>query len=238
MHRLLKTSVICAAALSILHGSATYARDIDVKVSTLSTYESQFMGCEARIVTPVFTGLAVDKAQDEINADLAKRARSLAARYEAEALLAAKAGDGGPHFGYLFDYRVLADDEKYLAVEVTELNIAGSSSTTRKIYNFDKQKGLPFGLSDLFNEKANYIKTISDYIKSEMRRRNAKGEGPFWIAPKDKNGFSSIKPGQDFYLNGNGDIVVCFDKYEVAPGSSGTPEFIIPRKIIGPYLKK
>ena len=32
-------------------------------------------------------------------------------------------------------------------------------------------------------------------------------------------------------------IVVCFDKYEVAPGSSGSPEFVIPEEIVKDILK-
>ena len=31
-----------------------------------------------------------------------------------------------------------------------------------------------------------------------------------------------------FYLNAEGALVIVFDEYEVAPGSMGMPEFVIP----------
>ena len=43
--------------------------------------------------------------------------------------------------------------------------------------------------------------------------------------------FSEIDPNQDFYIDKNGDLVVCFDEYEVAPGSMGTVSFKIPKSV-------
>ncbi|MCD8162317.1 MAG: RsiV family protein [Synergistaceae bacterium] len=71
-----------------------------------------------------------------------------------------------------------------------------------------------------------------------MRRINKKKRGVFWIAPKDEQGFRSIKAKQNFFINDKGNIVICFDKYEVAPGDAGSPEFEIPRRVAGPYLAK
>ena len=38
-------------------------------------------------------------------------------------------------------------------------------------------------------------------------------------------------------MNKEGNIVVCFDKYEVAPGSSGCPEIELDMKELAPWLK-
>ena len=43
--------------------------------------------------------------------------------------------------------------------------------------------------------------------------------------------FDKIKENQDFYINNDGNLVICFDQYEVAPGYMGTLEFIISDKI-------
>lgn len=40
-------------------------------------------------------------------------------------------------------------------------------------------------------------------------------------------GFKGISENQNFYINDANQIVVVFDKYKIAPGSSGEPEFII-----------
>ena len=38
--------------------------------------------------------------------------------------------------------------------------------------------------------------------------------------------FQAIDPDQQFYLDGNGDLVIVFGEYEVAPGSMGMPRFV------------
>lgn len=41
----------------------------------------------------------------------------------------------------------------------------------------------------------------------------------------------------NFYRNKDGNLVIVFDKYEVAPGSMGTPEFVIKKEDISNILK-
>ena len=49
--------------------------------------------------------------------------------------------------------------------------------------------------------------------------------------------FATVSADHNFYWNENGDLVIIFDKYEVAPGSMGTPEFVIGRDVIKDILK-
>ena len=42
----------------------------------------------------------------------------------------------------------------------------------------------------------------------------------------------------NFYRNKDGNLVIVFDKYEVAPGSMGTPEFVINKDAISDILKQ
>ena len=44
--------------------------------------------------------------------------------------------------------------------------------------------------------------------------------------------FKKIAENQDFYINSNNDLVICFDEYEVAPGYMGPVEFVIPKEIV------
>ncbi len=231
-----------AAALSLallLGGAAAWAENIDVRVETFSTYQSNFRGFEAKIVTPVVTGLALDGVQNELNDSFRQRAGRLAADYEREVgeMLRDDPEFSG-HLGVVLDYRVRTDNDEVLAIDLYEMNIAGSSSTKHSLYNFDKKSGKLIELGGLFNEKADYVKVISDHISKEMRRQNKLGKGTFWLAPQEEEGFCAIKPGQNFFINDRGNIVICFDKYEVAPGAAGSPEFEIPRKVVGPYLAK
>ncbi len=41
--------------------------------------------------------------------------------------------------------------------------------------------------------------------------------------------FTSIAEDQDFYVNKDGKVVVCFNEYDVAPGYMGCVEFVIDK---------
>ena len=44
----------------------------------------------------------------------------------------------------------------------------------------------------------------------------------------EMGGFSGVSEDQRFYINEDGNAVIVFEKYEIAPGASGTLEFEIP----------
>lgn len=230
----------CAAAFAVAAASAApcAAREINVSVSTFGVFESKYEGCEARIVTPVVNGLAMESLEQEINTKLAKKALEMQERYSRDVLdLMRDPFARGAHIGWLMDYKVIDGDARFFTLDVVEMNTAGSSSTKRTIMNFDKETGMPVTLAYFFNDKANYVKVVSDAVRGEMRRANKKQKGTYWIAPKDDGGFSSIKAEQNFYVNKDGNIVICFDKYDVAPGSSGCPEIELDMKELAPWLK-
>ena len=63
-----------------------------------------------------------------------------------------------------------------------------------------------------------------------MRQRMAEDENlTYWIDNEDipEWNFEAIAENQDFYVNKNGKVVICFNEYEVAPGYMGCVEFIV-----------
>ena len=72
---------------------------------------------------------------------------------------------------------------------------------------------------------------ISDELKDQMARRmEANPSEVYWlegVAQLGKWYFDAIDPEQDFYFDGQGHLVIPFDKYEVGPGSTGSPEFTL-----------
>ena len=76
-------------------------------------------------------------------------------------------------------------------------------------------------------------------IKKQMQEQMANDENiSYWI---NNSGigeeFATVSADHNFYWNENGDLVIIFDKYEVAPGSMGTPEFVIDKGVIRDILK-
>jgi hypothetical protein len=233
-------AVIFSIFVGALNGVPAFAQDIAnisgmesmVKILTFGRYQVNDGHFSANIVTPKIEGLLDKELQDKINRDFKESANLVISAFEKD-YKEIKEQAPEAHMGVEYNYQVLTDNDDTLAIDVYLLNIVGSSSTTHKFYTINKKTGELITLPSLFKENADYVNVLSEYILSEMKRQNAAGENMFWVEKGDYvEPFSKIKPDQNFYLNNEGDLVICFDKYEVAPGASGSPQFVIPKNII------
>lgn len=94
-------------------------------------------------------------------------------------------------------------------------------------------------LSDLFAEGSDYLAAISGNILKQMKEQMDAGLSLYWIENEfPEHEFHSIAEDQNFFFADNGNLVIRFDKYEVGPGSSGCPQFEIPREIYEAFLKE
>ena len=60
----------------------------------------------------------------------------------------------------------------------------------------------------------------------------------YFIGDSDvADGFASLGENHNYYFNEDGELVIPFDKYEVAPGYMGCPEFVISPQIAKDALK-
>ena len=50
--------------------------------------------------------------------------------------------------------------------------------------------------------------------------------------------FREIAPDQDFYIDGEGRLVIAFEADTVAPGAMGSPEFAIPGGLLEGVLAR
>lgn len=130
----------------------------------------------------------------------------------------------------LVDSEVLTDDEQWFSLDLVLYQGAGSGYERHRHYTIDKTTGRRAELKELLGE--DYVETASEEIKAQMRQRMAEDENLiYWIDYEDvpEWNFTSIAEDQDFYVNKDGDVVICFDEYEVAPGYMGCVEFVIER---------
>lgn len=206
-----------------------------IQVVTFGRYEVKDKGYEIKVIIPELQGLIDERLQDELNASFKENADIIIKDFENDmAELKKEFGEEIVHMGVEYNYYIKTDNEDILALDVYFFNYAGSSSTIHAFYTIDKKKGEILTLESLFKKEEDYISVLSQYILQEMERLNKDEEGFFWIDDNSPFGFKfeRIKPNQNFYINNNGDLVICFDKYEVAAGAQGSPEFIIPKDII------
>lgn len=209
-----------------------------VKALTFGKYVVNDDGYQADIETPKIEGLLDKELQDKINKEFKDSANAVILAFEKdmkelkEQFLGEKV-----NLGIDSGYTVRTDNESILAMDVYIVNTVGSSSTTHKFYTIDKKTKTLLTLPSLFKKDSDYITKLSEYIKAEMKRQNEQGENTYWVDDPTFGGFETINKNQNFYINNNGKIVICFDKYEVAPGSSGSPEFVIPDEVVKDILK-
>jgi len=231
-------AVATVAVFNLSPGLAAAASDIPVigdivRVITFGRYEYSEGYYEANIITPKVEGLGNRELEDSINAMLKADAEKIIERFEADvAEFRRENGDAEIHWGVDSDYEIRTDNESIIVLDVRFTTTAATSTTVHKFYNIDKKNGELITLPSLFRDGADYITPISEYISAEMARQNETGDGMYWSEGDGVDYFTEIDANQKFYINSDGNIVIGFEKYEVAPGAAGNPEFEIPAHIV------
>lgn len=135
-------------------------------------------------------------------------------------------------------YDVVTDTDSWFTLKITGLEVQASGFEFYRYYHIDRTNGRIAELKDMFTEGADYITPISDEIKKQMREQMDAGTNIYFMEDDElADGFVSIAENQNFYLDKEGNIVIAFDEYEVAPGSSGSPEFKIPAEVLAGIRK-
>ena len=130
------------------------------------------------------------------------------------------------------DSKVLTDNDRLFSLELILYQGAGSGYEQHKHYTVDKLTGKELTIEYLCGD--DYVNTISEEVKEQMRAQMAADETvKYWLDDPDvpEWNFDKIAEDQDFYVNAEGHVVICFNEYDVAPGSMGCVEFIMPQTV-------
>ena len=159
----------------------------------------------------------------EINAEVKAYAEQMIAQFQQE--MEAQGGVYGLDIGYT----VVTDSDKWFTLEIITTETMASGAETVRYYNLDKETGKYVHLADLFPKGYDYVTAISEDIKAQMMQRMAEDENQSYFINSDmpEEDFQQIAPDQQFYVNQDGQLVIVFNEYEVAPGSMGCPQFIL-----------
>lgn len=109
-------------------------------------------------------------------------------------------------------------------------NMHANVHVQKLMYNIDLNHNKELSLQDLLGK--NYEQIVNTQIKEKMAQIEKEGTGDFF-EPEDfpylEHGgwFEGITENQKFYVNESGNVVIVFDRYEIAPGYMGMPEFEI-----------
>lgn len=119
-------------------------------------------------------------------------------------------------------YELKSQSDRYLSFVVSGTENWTSAYAQSRYYNLDLENMKYVSLKDLLGE--NYIGIANESIRSQIAALEASGSTFFAVG---EGGFETITEDTSFFINEKGNPVIVFEKYEIAPGSMGNPEFEI-----------
>ena len=231
-----------AAAVGLIivsvNASSTFAKSLEnipvigniIKVVNFNNYRIDKDGMDVSISLPEVSSDNKD-LEYKLNKEFEKEGKEAYKKYEAEVAELEKEGKTTHKSAEMWSETV-AENDKTLSVAIYNTETEASAATSRKIYNIDKKDKTILTLEGMFGNN-DYVDVLSKNILSQMKERTKKDSNDVYFVD---NTFK-IKKDQPFYINDKGELVICFDEYEVAPGSAGLVEFVIPSNVVSKLMK-
>lgn len=204
-----------------------------VQVVTIRNYFYSDTHHEMDIDVPKIEGTD-NQAADDINKDVDELTKDLVDQFYKDLKRNGNNSYGAIHV----DYENIMNTKRWFTLKISVTETAASSNQYYKYYHIDKSNGKIVKLNDLFRTD-DFSDVIAKEIKKQMEQQMNDDESiKYWMNDSEiGKDFSSISNQQNFYWNRNGNLVIVFDKYEVGPGSMGTPEFVIKKNILKDIIK-
>ena len=124
------------------------------------------------------------------------------------------------------NYEMKSQSDKAVSFVITANESWSGAYGVQYFYNINPVSGEEITLADLLGE--DYETITNEQIVAQMKEQMANDSSVFyWVDDPTMGGFEGISGNTHFYINEAGNPVVVFEKYEVAPGAMGRPEFEI-----------
>lgn len=212
-------------ALNIIIDSSQDPNNEPIVTTAVLKKLSEHMDVDLQI--PVINGLPDKAIQNQINTSLENEAIEFKVKLteDLDAYVKECKQMGYPVRPYaaVSRYQTCYSNTNFLSLYVDYYQYTGGAHgmTDRCAYNLDLRTGEKIALSDLFPENINYKAIINQKIEKQIQ-----SEPENYFTGEDM-GFNSITEDQGYYIQ-DGQLVIYFDLYEIAPYAAGFPEFKIP----------
>lgn len=145
----------------------------------------------------------------------------------------AKEADDRPGYAMDISYTVAYADKNLISLLFNNYSFTGGAhgNTGSAAYNYDLNRGVMLKLADLFQPGANYLKVLSDYCVSKIKKSDMSDDE--WI----RNGAG---PNAENYESWNitpQGLQITFDAYQVAAYAAGPQDVVIPYSVVKPISK-
>lgn len=232
-----------------LNTSPAFARDMQklpvighlAQVLTFRSYQGVEENVELNINVPVIQSKGGGELPAKVNAQI----QQIVSEYEAEGKQAfaeykeAFFETGGTEeewadrtMSLYIDYDVKYFSDDVLSLEIMTAKNWVSADEEHHFYNIDLKEDEPLTLESLLGK--DYVAICNKSIVKQINERIAADENLSFFGYGENvgdnmGGFESIEPTTDFYLNKDGDVVISFPEYTIAPGYMGIQEFVIEK---------
>ena len=122
-------------------------------------------------------------------------------------------------------YEIKHSDERTVSFVLYKTETLANAYSEIYCYNIDLVTGQDLTLEALLGK--DYIALVNQQIKQQITERTQQDPDACYFTDEDVTQFASIAEDQRFYINEKGNVVIVFEKYEIAPGSMGIQEFEI-----------
>jgi hypothetical protein len=202
------------------------------KLVSFTSYEVKNNVYEADVNIPEIKGIKSKSLEKEINKEIKERMleRLSESKVRAAEYKEAYLETGGEEENYLpikikIDYELKYQTENKISFIIFQYESLASAYYKVYYYTIDLENNKLLSLTDLLGE--DYKNKINEEIYNQINKRIKENNEIFFDG---ELGFNGINDEQEFYLDDNGNVVIVFKKYDIAPGASGELEFIIKEK--------
>ena len=167
--------------------------------------------------------LAIQTRIDQVLQEAEDRARAIRDAYVAT---------GGAEEDFIpvmidVDYEIKCQNDHYLSFVLPETETRANAYSELYTYNIDLQAGRELTLRDMLGP--DYKELANEAVRAGIAAQEAESpDNIYFHGEEGVEGFTSIADDQRFYINEAGNPVLIFEKYEIAPGYMGQPEFEVP----------
>ena len=232
----------CACFVLLVNASPTFAHAVSgvpvlgslARVVTVAEYTAEEPDRQVDVRLPAVADTGDEALEERVNRQIQTRVQALLdeAEAQAEGEREAYLATGGDPDEYVptaitADYDVKYQGERYLSFVVTVTQTRATAWQQTVPCTVDLETGEDVTLQDLLGE--DWRETVNASVKEQIAQRSQDPANTYWDGSDGMEGFTSIRDDQPFYLDADGDPVVLFDEYEIAPGYMGIQTFKIPR---------
>lgn len=234
-------ATVCILFTAALNTSPVFAKEAAqlpvigglARVLTFRSYETEKDDIVVSVEIPTIEMIAADTkiTADNINQEIL----TLCNQYADDAVLRAEEyrtvfleTGGTPeewaqhNIKITVNYEIKQQNSDYLSVVIRGTESWTNAYSETNYYNLDVNTGELVTLKDILG--SDYMELANAQIRKQITERQKAGE-LFFTA--EEGGFTGISENTKFYINETNRPVIVFERYEIAPGSSGDIEFEI-----------